>query len=932
MGIQSFRSINSGKPFRNTANEYLAKGWQPIPLPPKEKFPPPTGFTGRNAHPVTGQQVTDWVADPNFAQESNIGIHLDSVTILDDQIGEDVEYDVIGIDVDITDDKYDNKGNLVKKGKSGGDTIEKMEADLGSLPETFMSTAHGPGARAGIRFYLVPSGLKWPGKIGDSVDCIQAAHRYAVVAPSWHPTAGQYAWYRTTDNAALSGDPHEIPDVAALPMLPQEWVDHLTSGIKDSSGPADQDSTVDEILKWFKRTTAKGDMCRYMEKQVSKARDAFEHDIHSALRDMQRAIVAGGIEGHPGGTKALNRLKKSARRANRERVATNAEGGIDDGQGGKMHLSVRSDEEFEKEWNRSLWGAIRLVKGEVDEGVKVPQPQCACITTDLSELQDKFKVNPDKEFDPSNYRYTDDGNAEMFLDLYGKAVRFTPETEQWYILQDNRWRPDIDMEVFRMFHGIRDTWLAQEKALWQFAAGLPNGDEKKAAVAKATACKKHADVCGSAHAAPRCLTSLSRMEGISVPLTSADAEPHLLGCVNGVLELKDDGAVTLRDYDPQEFITRSTAVPYIPWETIEEQWESGEGEYVRGVELLKDYFDKFIPDEEMRDFIQKAFGVSLFGENQSKKMFFFNGAGHTGKSTLVNLFQHAMGTYGAAGQLDALDPQNGDRNPALIRLIGTRMVNMAEMGSSTTIQSDIMKRIASGDVTTARDNNAKAKDIKEFVPTFTFLCPANSHPHVKDPEKATGERVCVIPFDNDLSKADLIEGRGSEMKAMCREVILSWAVEGWKRYRQELETGQFKFLDSETWPMPVQDATNEFIIAMSPTGEFEKDYLMKTESTDDVIPKDHMYNVYVRWSRDVANQLPMPRAKFFSAMKEKLVDGRVSLGYHNGKQLRLLAYRNVKFVNRADWEENLKVVNARMEEMKRQADGGKAVSFKTKRS
>ena len=925
MGIQTFRSINSGKPFRNTANEYLAKGWQPIPLPPKEKFPPPTGFTGRNATPVTAQQITDWVADPNFAQDSNIGIHLDSVTILDDQSGEDIEYDVIGIDVDITDDKYDKKGNLLKHGKSGGDTIAKLEEDLGALPETFMSTAHGPGARAGIRFYLVPSGLKWPGKIGDSVDCIQKAHRYAVVAPSWHPTAGQYAWYRTTDNATISGKPHDIPDAAALPLLPQEWIDHLTSGIKDSSGPADQDSTVDEIMKWFKRTTAKGDMCRYMEKQVGKAKDAFHHDIHSALRDMQRAIVAGGIEGHPGAVKALNRLKKSARRANRERVATNAEGGLDDGQGGKMHLSVRSDEEFEKEWNRSLWGAIRLVKGEVDEGVKVPQTQCSCITADVEGVLEQFNITPEKkDVDPSEYNYTDDGNAQFFHDLFGDVARFAPEINQWYVLNGGKWEKDNTIPL-RMFHTIRDLWEEQARAMFKYAMSLPSGDEQKAAKAKAVACKKHADNCGSHRAGPNCLTSLSRLEGVETSVLDFDADPHLLGCVNGVLELNDDGTVTLRDYDPQELVTKSTAVEYVPWETIMEQWEAGEGEYVRGVELLQDYFEKFIPDEDLREFVQRIFGSALFGRNDAKKMFFFNGPGDTGKSTLVNLLTEAMGEYGGNGSKEIFSSTDA-KNPGLIALMGKRLVHMPEFGSSTIVQSDLLKNLGSGDKATARDLYARSDAIISFTPTQTFICPANSAPTLDNADDATARRTCCVPFHYQISQEEQVEGRGAEMTAMCKEVLFSWAVEGWRLFRER------GVADESTWPEAVRQKTHEFRASLTPTGFFEEDMIQRTDNEDDFIPKDHLYKVYTEWSREAMEKQPMPKQSFMAKMRESLSEKRASFGKHNGKQLKILGYTGIRFKQHHHVQENMKVINAKLDSLRAAADGHKAADFKVKGS
>ena len=182
------------KPFADQALDYLTVGLgYPIPsADPFAKFPPLTGWTGKDGHIPARDQVEIWrTAYP----QSNILLRLAK--------------DVVGIDIDNYDDKH------------GATTIHKAEREHGRLPETFHSSARGDGM-SGIYYYRL-GGLmderELKGDLGtDShVEVIRFSHRYAVVPPSWHQgTATEYKWY---PEAPLSKD--------ALPVLPDAWYQHL---------------------------------------------------------------------------------------------------------------------------------------------------------------------------------------------------------------------------------------------------------------------------------------------------------------------------------------------------------------------------------------------------------------------------------------------------------------------------------------------------------------------------------------------------------------------------------------------------------------------------------------------------------------------------------------------------------------------------------
>lgn len=179
--------MGSGQPFKQYAMEYARRGWIPLPLPPGEKSPPPSGTTGHHPTP-TLEQIENWVADE--ADRANIGLRMPD--------------GVIGIDID------------AYSGKLGGRSFGELVDAWGTLPDTWTLSARADGL-SGIRFYRVPAGRHWPGELAPDIQVIQYRHRYAVAYPSVHPKLKKmYRWY--PPGAPIDGQSYtsEIPDISGL--------------------------------------------------------------------------------------------------------------------------------------------------------------------------------------------------------------------------------------------------------------------------------------------------------------------------------------------------------------------------------------------------------------------------------------------------------------------------------------------------------------------------------------------------------------------------------------------------------------------------------------------------------------------------------------------------------------------------------------------
>jgi Bifunctional DNA primase/polymerase, N-terminal len=196
-------------PYGRAAGRYHKLGYSPLPLKPRQKYPPPKDWTGSGA-PMAGlEQVRFWErSDP----DGNIALRLPE--------------DVVGIDLDLYEDPTKDHPAAERRA-----AWQALVDRLGPLPESPRATSRDDGI-SGIRLYRVPAGWKAAGilpaapvceghplpdgreaKPGDPVspgEVLQHHHRYMVAPPSVHPSGRRYRWF--------GGN---LPAVSDLPFLEQ---------------------------------------------------------------------------------------------------------------------------------------------------------------------------------------------------------------------------------------------------------------------------------------------------------------------------------------------------------------------------------------------------------------------------------------------------------------------------------------------------------------------------------------------------------------------------------------------------------------------------------------------------------------------------------------------------------------------------------------
>jgi len=339
------------RPFKLTAMGYYDAGWLPLPLPPKRKEEPPTGYTGWNStKTVTRAQIKQW--ESKVPDGANIAMRPSESQI--------------GIDVDLY------KGLAAEQ-------WDEIIAEIGELPDTWISSARADGS--GIRHYRLPEGyenLAWPGTVGDVIQFTHVGHRYAVLPPSRHPKPDAdgnpmyYRWYEpgqeVDGNGTLDGN---YPGVPQLALLPVHIIEYFTQGkfakiLPEKNLGAPKVATK-KVSAWIAEHD--GTPCAAMLRGYQRWLDAFgTAAAHDTMRDAVFNLASLAAEGHTGLSTVISDLQEDfAGEVRRE------------GRAG----TTRGAAEALEEWLRARDQGVKKVLARVDAGDFIGHA-CTCGALDAT--------------------------------------------------------------------------------------------------------------------------------------------------------------------------------------------------------------------------------------------------------------------------------------------------------------------------------------------------------------------------------------------------------------------------------------------------------------------------------------------------------------------------------------------------------------------
>lgn len=721
---------------------------------------------------------------------------------------------VLGVDVDAYGEK------------AGEATLAAAEEEWGPLPRTWVSTSRDDGL-SGIRFFRIPEGLAWPGQLpqGLGVELLRWDHRFAIVAPSVHDiTRASYRWLEEKfagpigDRAVVLEESDSFPEIADLPALPKRWVEGLTKGEKWKERAVDDEMDAGDLRAWLLARNAPDTPCAAMRKTVTDYARALRKSgddggAHDSARDAAWAVLGDAAGGHSGVSKALAELRQ---------IFLNSVAGRRTDAG-----AARA------EWARIVLRGAAKVSAEGDAEELDP---CESIGT-LKKASGRRGLSwaPLDEL----------GNASRLVETMAGRARWVEAWNNWAIWDDidRIWRPDDDRQVER--------WAV--KAISEIEDEIKHLTDEKAVKAYKAHIKSSLNV-GKQQA----MIQMARARrGIIVPASTFDSRPELLGVGNGVIELLDSGA-KLRPATQNDFLTLRTNTKFIP-KAKHKLWSG--------------FLRKFLPDVEIRSWLQRLVGYSLLGDNPARLLIFVVGTTSTGKTTFAEALRETLG--GLAGPIPVSvfrDNADDKPRPDLLDALPKRLVISEELSAAQHLHTDQIKRLTGGSLISAR--GMRSNRYAHAQPAFTPWLVTNAVPTITGADVALYRRLIVVPFEVHMppEKEDPTYRRRLMLEG--REAILAWALEGYNAYASDPRS-------ISRIPAGAVQAFADVRDDMSELDVFIAERCNRVPEAR-VIPKE-LYNEYVMWCEEnnIGNRDRVSGTKFGRELTAKgfykktfKVDGR----------------------------------------------------------
>ncbi len=427
----------------------------------------------------------------------------------------------------------------------------------------------------------------------------------------------------------------------------------------------------------------------------------------------------------------------------------------------------------------------------------------------------------------ANFNRTDTGNGEAFAHLFGDRVRFNRRHKHWLLWSAPRWRRDVDAEIERL---AVECVRARYHAAGDIEDQIARKDAAKWAIQSESVYRLHA-----------MLQSASTLEPIADAGDNWDANPWLLGCENGILDLCKG---TLRPGLPEDRITLSTRIEFDAAATCP-----------RWMQFLREVFVR----DDLIAFIHRAVGYSLTASTAEQALFLCYGTGGNGKSVFLKMLRALLGDYAMNTPFSTfeLNDRNANTND-VAALHKARLVTSSESRESARLNEARVKAMTGGDPITARFLH---QEFFTFVPSFKVWLAANHKPKVDDDSYGFWRRIRLIPF---TQKFDPHKEPGLE-NTLRGELpgILNWAVSGCLAWQSEgLQT-----------PSIVTNATEEYRAESDPLAAFFKECCVITPTAR--VGAGDLYTNYKDWAVSNGEQ-PMKQTAFGLKVRERGFEKRAA--------------------------------------------------------
>ena len=363
------------------------------------------------------------------------------------------------------------------------------------------------------------------------------------------------------------------------------------------------------------------------------------------------------------------------------------------------------------------------------------------------------------------FERNDTGNAERLEFVYGDSLRYCTAAGRWLVWDGKRWREESSRDGTELYNRVSAV-MRLSYLLYDEVYGPPtNESEEERKKAFFNFCSRSQNKKGISDAIARARALLP------IDVDKLDANPWLLNCQNGVVDLKTG---QILPHDRKYFITQICAASYQPG-THSQLWETT--------------VQQIIPDPNVREYLHRFIGYCLTGLTREEKFLFLYGAGGGGKGTFIETIGKIMGDYADTVPIDILlsarnDAGSGNEpSPQIAKIKGKRLVLTSESGAGRKFNDAKIKLFTGSDQITAR---FLRRDPFTFMPAFKIVMASNFLPAVTNTtDKGMRRRLVIVPFAAQLDDIRDITLKEKLLSPQEKKGILSWCIGGCLKWQRE---------------------------------------------------------------------------------------------------------------------------------------------------
>ncbi|MCT4489801.1 DNA primase [Levilactobacillus parabrevis] len=498
---------------------------------------------------------------------------------------------------------------------------------------------------------------------------------------------------------------------------------------------------------------------------------------------------------------------------------------------------------YDEKHGKTTYG-VALLNKAINEAHETFDPK----RMPLRKYQFNFAKDEDKQAETPPRSWDDTGNADRFMDTFGKLVKYSYIDKCWYCYNGGYWETDnegkvaqyIDMTVNNMrnekLHVSADVDPEKAKEAWdKFLKKTRNNSSKKAILSEVQ------------HRVP-------------VLHGEFDQDKTLLNTSNGYVDLSSG---ILYEHDIKKMFSQQADVDYT--DNIDcPEWS----------EFLDQIFDN---DQELIHYIQKAVGYSATGSIKEQVMFILYGNGRNGKSIFIDTISDILGTYAKSMQADSImvRQNSSGANSDIARLESARLVTSSEPNEGVRLDEGLVKQLTGGDKVTARYLYGKEF---EFKPQFKLWLATNHKPIIRGTDDGIWRRLMLIPFKVQIP-TDKVD-KDLKYKLQRESIgILNWIVEGALMWQRE----------GLNPPASVTNASRQYREEMDVISLFVNDCCEIGDNYK--APAGEIFKKYQSWANE-NSEYSMSKQKFGRELRQKFemkrkANGRFYLGLKISQDSRL---------------------------------------------